>query len=425
MPTRLFVARSLGGRSFGLSPHDRLGFFARRSWCRDQLNTRHVATGAKQQEDDTSTQKGKLRLDAYIAQRDEKASRSQVQNAIKSGHVCIDGKPVTKPSHSVKQGDNITYRLVERVPTQVCPEDIPLDTMYNDEDVLVINKPSGMVVHPSAGHWEGTLVNALMHRLKLKPWDLKSDQSNPISFSQWQNDHVSGLTNIGLESEDFIEREEEGKESSDSITPAAIFRPGIVHRLDIGTSGVMVVALNTFSLRHLSEQFKNRTVNRVYLALMVGCPDPGKGRVSTNIGRNPSDRKTMTCFGYNSTKGKPATSNYQVVESLLGGKVSLVAWKLESGRTHQIRVHAKHIGHPIFGDESYGRSNSRALEKWEGSNEQWDAICDLAASLGHPALHAASLDFEHPTKNQRLKFESNLPQDFARSLVTFRSLANI
>jgi len=283
-----------------------------------------------------------LRVDIWLERRLEGFSRSRVQALIKSGLITVNGRPV-KAGAAVQSGWIAVVNLPPPAPVAVVAENIPLAVLYEDADVVVVNKPAGLVVHPAAGHASGTLVNALLY-------------------------HCGDLAGIGGE-----------------------LRPGIVHRLDRDTSGAMVAAKNQKAMESLAAQFKARTVAKEYLALVAGAPKPLAGRIETLIGRSAHDRKKMTT---RTTTGRAAVSRYEVVE-VLGG-VSLVRVKIETGRTHQIRVHMAHIGHPVVGDPQYGH-----------------ARVALPVPAKRQMLHAARLAFDHPVTGVRMAFEAPLPSDMA------------
>lgn len=288
----------------------------------------------------------KERLDKYLSEK-LSMSRSQIQDLIENGFVTVNQIKVNKSSYKVKLGDKIDIIIPPPEETDVKPQDIPIDIVYEDEDILVINKPKGLVVHPAHGHYNDTLVNALLFRVK-------------------------DLSGIGGE-----------------------IRPGIVHRLDKDTSGLLIVAKNDFSHQKLSEQLKNRTLRRIYWALSEGEISWDEKRVETPIGRHPLYRKKMAVLPY----GKIAITNFKVLERFKN--YTLVSASLETGRTHQIRVHLAHLGFPIVGDEVYGR-----VDKKFGIKGQ--------------LLHAKEITFLHPRKNILMKFEVSLPEEFEKVLDILR-----
>jgi 23S rRNA pseudouridine1911/1915/1917 synthase len=291
------------------------------------------------------------RLDAWLAARRPELSRARWQDLIKDGHVLVNDAP-RKANYAVRGGDAVAFEVPAARPTALAAEDIPLDVLYEDGDLLVINKPPGLVVHPAPGHDAGTLVNALLHRCK-------------------------DLAGIGGER-----------------------RPGIVHRLDRDTSGALVVAKNEAAMAHLAAQFKNRSVAKEYVALVQGAVARKSGRIATLIGRSPRDRKKMSA---RVTRGRDAVSNYEVVEQF--ESAALVRVRIETGRTHQIRVHMAHLGHPVLGDEAYGRARTH----------------DSIPSLPRQMLHAERIAFRHPRTGVDLRIEAPWPEDFRTAVEALRS----
>lgn len=300
------------------------------------------------------------RLDAVLPAKHADFSRSQVQKAIKDGHIRVNGR-VPKPSLLVAEGDCIEIVLPDPVPLEAQAQDIPLDVLYEDEGVIVINKPAGMVVHPACGNYTGTLVNALLH-------------------------HCSNLSGIG-----------------------GVVRPGIVHRLDKGTSGVLIAAKSDKAHRHLSSQFKAHTVVRKYQALVMGSLPEGAGTIQSAVGRHVADRKKMSVH---SRQGRPAVTHWRVLEAFAG--VSLVEASLETGRTHQVRVHLASVNHPVVGDELYGAG--KKLKQVRAK-----PLLDLLRSAKRPLLHAYHLTFSHPDTGRPMTFEVPAPSDFADILAALRS----
>ncbi len=284
----------------------------------------------------------KLRLDRVLAKQLPEYSRSRLQQLIHAGFVRVNGA-TTRPSHLVRAGDAIelTEPPVEKIENQAEP--IPLEILFEDKDLIVINKPTGLVVHPGAGHRSGTLVNALLH-------------------------HCPTLSGIG------------GKE-----------RPGIVHRLDKETSGCLVVAKNDVAHRELARQFAERTVEKIYLALVTGKLRKHSGVIDEKIGRHPVHRQRMSA---GSPRGRAAKTDYRVVRS--GDKASLLECRLHSGRTHQIRVHLHHLGHPLLGDKIYEPRAAKAFPR--------------------QMLHAWKIGFHHPRTGAWKNFEAPLPDDFATAI---------
>ena len=308
-----------------------------------------------------------LRIDKFLSDRLENSSRTRIQNAANAGNILVNNNAV-KPNYKIKPGDIVQVVL----PTpprdiELIPENIPLNIVYEDEDVLVVNKQPGMVVHPGYGNYTGTLVNALMWHFRDLP-----------------------LFNTG--------------ES----------RPGLVHRLDKNTSGILVIAKNEFALNRLSKQFYDRTTDRRYNALVWGIPDPLEGTITGNVGRSIKDRKVMQVFR-DDTEGKTAITHYKVLEDF--GYISLIECKLETGRTHQIRVHFSHIKHPLFNDEEYGGDQ---ILKGTTFTKYQQFIKNCFKILPRQALHAKSLAFDHPVTGKRLSFDSDLPDDMVQVIEKWR-----
>ncbi|WP_406242133.1 RluA family pseudouridine synthase [Tissierella carlieri] len=288
------------------------------------------------------------RLDAYLAKELDEISRSYIQKLIKEDLVYVNDKHV-KSSYLVKEGDYIKVNLPEPKILEIIPEDIPIDIVYEDEDVAIINKPQDMVVHPAPGNYTGTLVNALLF-------------------------HIDNLSSIN-----------------------GIIRPGIVHRLDKDTSGLLIIAKNDKAHRILSESLKERNVKRVYISLVHGILSDNEGTVNAPIGRHGTDRKKMTVTQKNS---KEAITHYKVLERY--DNYSLVEVNLETGRTHQIRVHMAYINHPVVGDPVYSK----------GKNE---------FGLDKQMLHAYKLGFSHPSTGEHMEFQIDLPEYFKNILYTLEN----
>lgn len=308
-----------------------------------------------------------LRIDKFLSDRLENASRTRIHNAANAGNILVNSNPV-KPNYKVKPGD-IVQVVLPTPPREIelIPQNIPIDIVYEDDDVLVVNKKPGMVVHPAYGNYTGTLVNALMWHFKDLP-----------------------LFNTG--------------ES----------RPGLVHRIDKNTSGILVIAKNEYALYRLSKQFFDRTTDRRYNALVWGIPDPPEGTVTANVGRSIKDRKVMQVFK-DESEGKIAITHYKVLEDL--GYISLIECKLETGRTHQIRVHMSHIKHPLFNDEEYGGDK---ILKGTTFTKYQQFIKNCFKILPRQALHAKSLAFTHPVTGERLFFDSELPDDMQQVIDKWR-----
>ncbi|KAG0565136.1 hypothetical protein KC19_8G167600 [Ceratodon purpureus] len=364
---------------------------------------------------------GKARLDAWLAGQLPLVSRARVQSNIRQGLIFVNGKAITKGSHVVRQGDVVECELTGWAPIDANPEDIPLDIVYEDKHVIVINKPAHMVVHPAPGHSGGTLVNALLHHCGLPA--MKYSSGSP--------------PRIALETPDDSEEsdEETDEEAAGGILttwsgPAPVIRPGIVHRLDKGTSGLLVVAKDEYTHTHLCDQFKARSVRRSYVSLTCGVPSLTSGRVEIPIGRDPRDRKKMAAIPVSggssgSSKSRTAASRFRVLEVLANGGSALVEWRLETGRTHQIRVHAQYLNHPLLGDDTYGGTQgaamSQLLPKTLTSNH--GSLKKLISGLQRPCLHAITLGFQHPRTLEELNFKSAPPQDFEDTWRTLRQVS--
>ncbi len=310
-------------------------------------------------------QQESVRLDVYITNFVENASRNKVQQAIKEGYVTVNGKQ-EKASYTMMPGDTIYIELPKAPPPEARPEKIDLDIVYEDDDIIVVNKEAGMVVHPAYGNWSGTMVNGLMY-------------------------HVDELA---------------GEDEDENI------RPGIVHRLDKDTSGLLVVAKNDHALATLSGKFKEKDVERTYWAIVWGTPGE-EGTIEGDIGRSRQDRKLMTVLPEG--KGKHAVTHFKVLEYF--DYLSLVEVKLETGRTHQIRVHFAHTGHHVFGDPTYGGTSVRYGPNTGSRKVMFHKLIN---GLGRQALHAKTLGFEHPATGEMMHFDSEVPEDFRRVLDTLR-----
>jgi 23S rRNA pseudouridine1911/1915/1917 synthase len=333
------------------------------------------------------------RLDVYLTEHIANATRAKVQRGIKEGMVEVNGRVETRPSLPVQAGDRIACRVMRPPPMEIAPEAIPLDIVFEDEHLIVLDKPAGMVVHPAYGHRSGTLVNALLH-------------------------HV-GAGTIALADDDDEEEEEEIGLSNVITVPRfegdIVIRPGIVHRLDRGTSGLMVVAKSDGVHAHLARQFAARTIGRRYLAIVWGVPEPPEGRIEAEVGRDPRDRKKMAVVKQG--RGKHAVTHYETVEALR--HTSLVGFRLETGRTHQIRVHARHIGHPVLGDPTYDGLKIR-FGMAAGTRQVF--FRNLFERMPRQALHAHTLGIRHPVTKEDLFFESPLPEDMQDVLDRLRAV---
>ena len=290
------------------------------------------------------------RIDKYLADYETEHSRTYIQKLIADGNVTVNGKTV-KSNFKLSEGECIRFLLPEPLPLNVLPENIPLDVIYEDDDLIIINKPKDMVVHPAPGHLSGTLVNALLYHCK---------------------DNLSGINGV--------------------------LRPGIVHRIDKDTTGILVVCKNDTSHKNIAEQLKVHSGKRIYHAIVHGTFKEKEGRIEAPIGRSITDRKKMAI---NDKNGKPAITNYTVLEELRG-KYSYIECRLETGRTHQIRVHMSSIQHPLVGDTVYSHYNDTALV----TNGQ--------------VLHAALLGIVHPGTNQYMEFTAEEPEYFQNLLKKLR-----
>jgi len=311
------------------------------------------------------------RLDRVLAVLLPDLSRSRLQDLIGQGAVTLDGATIKDPNHRVKGGQRYSVAIPAALPARPQGQDIPLSVVYEDKELIVIDKPAGLVVHPAAGNPDGTLVNALIAHC--------------------------GEELIGI-----------GGEA----------RPGIVHRLDKDTSGLLVAAKTERAMGSLAKQFANHTIERAYHALVWGAPRIGQGVIEGQIGRSPFDRKRMAVLRGG---GKSARTGYKMLETF-GPKerpiASLIECRLETGRTHQIRVHLTHLGHPLIGDPQYGRARTAPRAK----NPHEEAAFALATGFPRQALHAFILGFQHPSLHKSMHFESPWPADFEGLVAAFRAL---
>ena len=300
-----------------------------------------------------------MRLDKYLSLHVANASRTKIQNGIEAEAVKVNDQ-ITKASYKVKPFDVVTLSLPHPPrDTEIIPENIPLDIIYEDDVLLLVNKPTGMVVHPAFGNWSGTLINALVYHFQNLP---------------------TGRNGEG--------------------------RPGLVHRIDKDTSGLLVIAKTEFAMTFLAKQFSDHTIERTYNALIWGEPKQEKGTITGYIGRSAKDRRVMEIFE-DETHGKHAITHYEIIKPLR--YVSLIKCNLETGRTHQIRAHMKHIGHPIFNDTVYG--GDRILRGISNGNYK-SMVENCFSLLPGQALHAKSLGFIHPTTKQWMQFDTELPENF-------------
>ena len=315
------------------------------------LDTHQFEMTARQEKFTIEQSLPRERLDVFLRTRFPAVSRGAMQRLIEQGHIRVNGQNV-KPTHKPRAGEAVEVTWPEARPAEAQPEDIPLDILFEDESLLVINKPAGLVVHPAAGHEEHTLVNALLH-------------------------HCQGsLSGIG-----------------------GVARPGIVHRLDKETSGCLVVAKNDATHLALSEQFAGRVVKKVYHAIVCGEVPHESGEIHAAIARHPTHRKRMAV---DDGDGRAAHTSYRVLEKLKCA--TLVEARVHTGRTHQIRVHFQHLGHPVVGDETYGAQKNKRLKE----------LVNYAAP--RVLLHAKELTFLHPRTQKPMKFSAPLPPDFKQAL---------
>ncbi|MEY4838093.1 MAG: hypothetical protein RLZZ475_1952 [Pseudomonadota bacterium] len=317
-----------------------------------------MVTGSEQAELLEGSVIAPARLDKALAEATG-LSRARVQGLIEEGRVDVAGKTATSASMKVAEGTPFRIILAAAMPAEALPEEIPLIIAYEDQHLVVVDKPAGMVVHPAVGNVTGTLVNALLHHCR---------------------GNLSGINGVA--------------------------RPGIVHRIDKDTSGLLVVAKSDAAHEGLAVQFAAHTVHRRYIAVCAGHPSPGEGTIDARIGRSDADRKKMTVLPKNSSRGKTAVTHYKVLEKL--DEASVIECRLETGRTHQVRVHCASIGHPLLGDPVYGRTPK--------------PLRPLLERLGfaRQALHAAELGFVHPLTGENIRFRSELPADMAELIDQLR-----
>ncbi|XP_058219723.1 RNA pseudouridine synthase 2, chloroplastic isoform X1 [Rhododendron vialii] len=358
---------------------------------------------------------GKIRLDSWISSRINGVSRARVQSSIRTGLVSVNGRVIDKVSHMVRDGDEVECTISELQPLKAEPEDIPLDIVYEDEHVLVVNKPAHMVVHPAPGNATGTLVNGILHHCSLS------------TFAFPNQEVLSEMEDISDDEFSCFSPGQSGDEDVSSVIFAASVRPGIVHRLDKGTSGLLVVAKDEHSHSHLAEQFKQHTIHRVYISLTCGVPSPLSGRVDIPIGRDLNNRIRMTAVPGPSKCGhaRHAASRYRVLEILAGGGSALVEWRLETGRTHQIRAHAKYLGIPLLGDEVYGGTANMAMSGLRPRTPSYfhGQLMQLVSQIKRPCLHALALGFRHPHTRENTNFSCIPPVDFAETLSQLRDIS--
>lgn len=312
-----------------------------------------------------------LRVDKFLVARMEKSSRNRIQQAADAGCILVNGKAV-KSNYRVKPLDVVTIVMDRpRYELEIIAEDIPLDIVYEDESLLVVNKPPGLVVHPGHGNYHGTLVNALAYHFKDNP---DYDVNDP--------------------------------------------RMGLVHRIDKDTSGLLVIAKTPNAKTHLGKQFFNKTTQREYVAVVWGAPNPENGRIEGNIGRSLKDRLQMTVFP-DGDMGKHAVTHYETIETF--GYVSVVKCRLETGRTHQIRVHMKHIGHPLLNDARYGGDQ---ILRGTTSAKYRQFVMNCFEICPRQALHARTLGFIHPETGESMFFSAPVPQDMSNMIEKWRTYVN-
>ncbi|NAS11779.1 RluA family pseudouridine synthase [Poritiphilus flavus] len=309
-----------------------------------------------------------LRVDKFLMNFIENATRNKIQQAAKSGHIWVNDT-IVKQNYKVKAGDEVKV-LFEHPPYEflLTAEDIPLDIVYEDEALLVVNKPAGMVVHPGHGNYSGTLINALLYHI----------ENLPVNSNE---------------------------------------RPGLVHRIDKDTSGLLVIAKTELAMTHLAKQFFDKTSEREYVALVWGNVSEDQGTIEGAIGRNPRNRLQMQVFP-DGDQGKEAITHYKVLERF--GYVTLVSCTLETGRTHQIRVHMKHIGHTLFNDERYGGDK---ILKGTSFTKYKQFVDNAFKVLPRQALHAKTLGFKHPLSGEFMRFDSEIPEDMQQCVEKWRQYA--
>lgn len=311
-----------------------------------------------------------MRLDQYLKHHLSNVTRTKLQNAIETESVKVNDKPV-KSSYKIKPFDVITVSMPHPPrETDIIAEDIPLNIIYEDDDVLVLNKPAGMVVHPAYGNWSGTVVNALVYHFQHLPTGRNGEA-----------------------------------------------RPGLIHRIDKDTSGLLVIAKTEYSMAHIARQFFEHTTERTYCALVWGEPKEPEGTIVGHIGRSARDRKVMDVYE-DGSQGKHAVTHYKVLKSFK--YTSLIQCNLETGRTHQIRAHFQHIGHPLFSDSVYGGDK---ILRGTTSGSYRAFVENCFQLMPRQALHAKSLGFEHPKTKKWMQFESELPEDFMAVLAKWEKYA--
>lgn len=334
---------------------------------------------------------GPLRVDKFLVDRIVGTSRNRIQNAADGGFILVNGKP-EKCSYKVRPGDVVQVMMDRpRHSTELIPENIPLDIVYEDEDLLVVNKPAGMVVHPGHGNYTGTLVNALAYHFQQEGLEVKLD-------------------------EDLEPNADQEMEAGDTESFDYQKRMGLVHRIDKETSGLLVIAKNEDAGSSLSRQFFHKTTRRLYTALVWGHVEHDEGVIVGNIGRNHRDRTLMEFYPEGSEEGKHAVTHYRVLERL--GYVTLVECRLETGRTHQIRVHMKHLGHTLFNDKTYGGDQ---ILKGTTFARYSQFVRNCFETCPRQALHARTLGFKHPRTGVEMDFECPIPEDMADVIERWRN----
>ena len=315
-----------------------------------------------------------IRIDKFLQNHLTNSSRTKIQSAAEAGCIHVNGKPV-KSNYKIKPGDDVAIMLPDPPRnTELIPQNIPIDILFEDDDIIIINKEAGMVVHPGFGNYEGTLMNALVYHF----------QNLPINKTQ------------------KVEAE---------------LRPGLVHRIDKNTSGIIVIAKNELAMTRMAKKFYDRDIDRKYVAIVWGNLAEDKGTIKGNIGRSLKDRMKMTVFP-NGDHGKHAVTHWKVLERF--GYITMIECKLETGRTHQIRVHMEYIGHPLFNDERYG--GDRIL-KGTTFTKYRQFVNNCFEILPRHALHAKSLGFKHPSTNKYIQFDSDLPKDMQALIDKWRAYA--
>lgn len=396
------------------------------------------------------------------------ASRARVAAAVRSGLVSVNGAVKLRPSEPLRVGDAVslaTGGLPPPPPLNAVPEPQPasgapplFEVAFEDEHVIVVDKAAGVVVHPGARHQSGTLVNVLLYHCGVREAVAENGDDEEEQQLGDDDDEDGDLDEEEATSSSSSSLTATAKRRSYRTTPSLLSgsgtRPGIVHRLDKGTTGLLVVAKTPEAHASLAAQFRDRSVRRRYVSLCVGVPRVPRGVVETNIDRGVKERTRMEAFPFEGRRGRPAVSEFKVLEVLAGGGASVVEWRLRTGRTHQIRVHARHIGCPLLGDEAYGGGNGSgaaaaalaASAKGGGGQELTatrsrkvavaaqrraaggalpraarNAAAELVSTIKRPALHARSLGFRHPTTGEEVDFESEVPKDLVDAIERLRA----